>query len=279
MKKYFLIAVLLPFLWACENTGKDSPEMEQLKKQNEELQSQLNEKDASVNDMFNFINDVESNLAEIESRQMKISESKKAGNEVNQDVKESITEHIQNINTLLDKNKQLIASLQKKMKESNMKIDAMQKTIDLLNQQLTQKDAEIAGLKDQLAKLQFTVEELNGKVADLSTQNEQQSQVIDEQTTELNTAYYVVGTKKDLKTKGVIVGDKLSTKLNPGSFNKIDIRTMTEIKLNVKKAKVLSTHPEGSYNLVESGKAIEKIAIRDSKKFWSISKFLVIQTD
>ncbi|MCK9611921.1 MAG: hypothetical protein PHR81_05540 [Bacteroidales bacterium] len=281
MKKHlFIVACFLPLLWSCNSSlenGED--DMDPKDKQIKELQAQLAEKDASVNEMFSFINDVEDNLNTIEASQMKIQESKKGNTEVEQDVKESIMEHITNINTLLEKNKELIKKLESALRNSNMKVDALQKTIELLNQQMLEKDTEIADLKTQLEKLNFTVAELNTKIEDLSGQNEEKAQLIDQQTVELNTAYYVVGERRDLKDKGVITGDRVSQKVNPENFVKIDIRNTTEIILNVKKAKLISTHPEGSYTLKMNGKIIEKIVVTNPKTFWSISKFLVVQTD
>jgi septal ring factor EnvC (AmiA/AmiB activator) len=281
MKKFLIILVcFLPLAWSCnDSTGPDGKSTDPKDQQIEQLQKQLAAKDSSANDMFSFINEVEDNLNVVEASQMKIAESKKGNVEANTDVKESIKEHIQNINTLLEKNKELIAKLEKALRKSNLKVSNLEKTIELLNQQMATKDAEIADLKVQLEKLNFTVQELSAKIVDLSTESEQKSQQIDQQTVELNTAYYVIGVKKDLKTKGIIVGDKVSQKVNPENYIKVDIRYMSEVKLNVKKAKLLTTHPEGSYEMVMNGKVIDKIAIKNAKAFWSISKFLVIQTD
>ncbi len=281
MKKYLVILIcFLPLLWSCNNASENGEgDLDPKDQQIKELQAQLAEKDANVNEMFSFINDVEDNLNTIEASQMKISESKKSNNEVEQDVKESIMEHITNINTLLEKNKELIKKLEGALRNSNMKVDALQKTIELLNQQMTQKDAEIADLKVQLEKLNFTVAELNTRIEDLTGQNEEKAQLIDQQEVEINTAYYVVGVRKELKAKGVITGDKISQKINPENFTKIDIRKTTEIPMNVKKAKLLSTHPEGSYTMLKNGKTIDKLVINNPKTFWSISKFLVIELD
>jgi hypothetical protein len=283
MKKILiLVACLLPLAWSCNNNGGKGPDGKSLDpkdQQIEQLQAQLKTKDSTVNDMFSFVNEVEDNLNVIEASQMTISASKKGNSEVKGDVKETIKEHIQNINTLLEKNKELVKKLESSLRKSNMKVDAMQKTIDMLNRQIAQKDSAIADLKVQLEKLNFTVTELNGKVSDLSAQNTQKSQTIDQQAIELNTAYYVIGAKKDLKTKGVIVGDKVSQKVNPENYVKVDIRYFSELKLSVKKAKLLSTHPEGSYEMIMNGKMIDKLSIKNAKSFWSISKFLVIQTD
>jgi len=275
MKKYLVVLVfVIPFIFSCGNKEK---EMQQ-QQETQQLQGQVVQKDSIVNEMFGFLNEVESNLIDIEARQGKINKSNKPG-EVKGDVKESITEHIQNINTLLEKNKATIAKLQKLAKESNMKLDALQKTIDLLNQQIVEKNKEIEDLKDQLQKLHFTVDELNGKVADLSTQSDQQQQTISNQTNELNTAYYILGTKKELKTKGILDGSKISKNLNTAVFTKVDITKLPEIALNTKSVKILSNHPESSYQLVKNGKVYDKITIKDAKGFWGISKYLIIQID
>jgi len=234
MKKIvILVACLLPLAWSCNNNGAKGPDGKSLDpkdQQIEQLQSQLKTKDSTVSDMFSFVNEVENNLNVIEASQMTISASKKGTGEVKGDVKESIKEHIQNINTLLDKNKELVKKLEGSLRKSNMKNEAIQKTIEMLNHQIAEKDSAIADLKVQLEKLNFTVADLNGKVADLSAQNTQKSQTIDEQAVELNTAYYVIGVKKDLKTKGVIVGDKVSQKVDPENYVKVDIRYFNELK-------------------------------------------------
>ena len=62
-------------------------------------------------------------------------------------------------------------------------------------------------------------------------------------------------------------------------FTKVDLRTCNTINLNVKKAQILSSHPSGSYKLVQQGKNIDKIEITDPIKFWENSKILVVVTD
>jgi hypothetical protein len=39
---------------------------------------------------------------------------------------------------------------------------------------------------------------------------------------------------------------------------------------------LLSTHPEGSYRLVEGEKLVERFTIDQAENFWSVSKYLVI---
>jgi hypothetical protein len=49
------------------------------------------------------------------------------------------------------------------------------------------------------------------------------------------------------------------------------------VPLFAKKAKLVTTHPNESYNLVKNQEGVvEKIDITDPEKFWSASKYLVI---
>ena len=70
--------------------------------------------------------------------------------------------------------------------------------------------------------------------------------------------------------------------LKNGDFNKdyftpIDIRYDKEIKLYSKNAKVLTTHPAGSYALEKDSNGQYEIHITNPTKFWSVSKYLVVQ--
>ena len=65
--------------------------------------------------------------------------------------------------------------------------------------------------------------------------------------------------------------------MNKDYFTQIDIRTTKEIKLYSKSADLLTTHPEGSYVLEQDDKEQLTLKITDPTRFWSVSKYLVIQ--
>lgn len=68
-----------------------------------------------------------------------------------------------------------------------------------------------------------------------------------------------------------------SDDFNKDYFTQIDIRTDKEIKLYSKSAKLLTNHPEGSYSLVKDAKGQYILKITNPNKFWSVSRYLVIQ--
>lgn len=286
MKKIAALTLIsLMFFTSCNND-----EVARLKEENSKLYDEIENRDKTVNDMFKSMNDIEQNLYEIRAKEMIIKQAS-TSSEVSQDssdVRDRITQEIQSINELLEINKQTISKLRKQMKSANIKIVELEKTIAKLTKQMEEKDQEIAELKDKLEKLNFTVEELNTKVETLTQEKDQQTEVIEKQTEEINTAWYAFGTKNELFNKkiitrqGGVVGigksSKLSSEMNTEYFTKIDMRKTTEITIMAKEATLLSTHPSGSYEFKMNNKTFERLIIKDPKKFWSITKYLVIET-
>ena len=116
-------------------------------------------------------------------------------------------------------------------------------------------------------------------------ENEAKAQSVAAQDKALNAAWFVFGTKKELKDQRILTNTGLFKKgdvmqdadMNKDYFTQIDIRTTKEIKLYSKDADLLTTHPEGSYALEQDDKGQLTLKITDPTRFWSVSKYLVIQ--
>lgn len=287
MKKCLIaLAIILPFLQSCTNDS----EIKKLQEENNRLQGEILKRDSTVNDMFKSFDNIESNLAEIRAKEMLVGKASGNGtSEVAPDVREQITNDIQLINDLLEQNKQTISRLKAQMKKSNMKIKHFEEVIAKLQKQIEEKDAEIIELKDKLEKLNFTVTELNAKVETITQESTQKTEVINQQTEELNSVWYVIGTTKELQAKKIITREggfvglgkisKLSKEMTEEYFTKIDLRKVTEITIAAKSVKVLTNHPLSSYELHKSGKTIDKIIIKDAKRFWNLSKYMVLEVE
>ena len=168
-----------------------------------------------------------------------------------------------------------------------MKVAELEKLVAHLQQDIADKNTEIETLRAKLAKLNITIEAanlkldtLNNVVKEQGSQLNQQSQTIAQQEAALYTAYYIIGTEKELKKNMVIgSGKKLVPDFNKSLFTAIDIRKTQEIPILSKKAKVLSTHPTASYKLNGDKKIIQNLQILDYKAFWGTTKYLVIMVD
>ena len=114
-------------------------------------------------------------------------------------------------------------------------------------------------------------------MSDLKTESSQKSATIQAQDKQLNTAWFVFGTKKELKEQRIIDGSRvLESNFNKSYFTKIDIRVEKEIKLYSKYAKILTMHPSDSYTLQKDANKQYVLRITNPQIFWSTSKYLVI---
>ena len=139
-----------------------------------------------------------------------------------------------------------------------------------------------------MAGLNIEVGNLEEDIANLEMDNEEKDNMIDDKDDEINTAYYVIGTKKELLENEVITKEggfigmgkiaKLKDKFNKDYFTKVDIRETSEISVYAKKGEVITNHPSDTYKIIGEEK-LDKIEILNPKEFWGASKYLVIMTD
>ena len=282
--KLLIAAIVLSasslFTTSCESAEKEgNPLADSLSGVNGELSGKLSEKEAAVQEFVSAFNEIQDNLNAIKEKEKIVSGHNQSGDVKSKE--ESIKEDIQAIYDLLSKNKSRISSLSKKLKASNSKIVGLEKMIETLQAQIDAKDGEISELKAQLESKNI---ELSNIVMNLENSEAESSS----KTVKLNTAYYAIGTSKELKEKNVItkeggfIGMGKSTKLkddfNKEYFTKIDASQVTSINIGAKKAKIVTSHPSSSYKLIGE-KTIERIEILNVEDFWSNSKYLVIITD
>jgi chromosome segregation ATPase len=283
MKKY-LILLLIPVLFACGRAAKK--EAETMKAKNDSLMAQTMQKDEAINEFIATVNDIQGTLDTVKMKENIINLSTNKG-ELKVSAKDQIKSDITSIYTMMEKNKKELADLTRKMKASGMKVTELQKLVERLQKDISEKSNEITDLRDKLAKLNIVIEAanlradtLNNMVKNQSTKLTEQQKALNEQDAALNTAYYIVGTEKDLKKNGVLgKGNKILGDFNKALFTKVDIRKLTEVSILSKKAKVLSNHPTTSYKLVGDKKIVQSLQILDYKAFWGNVKYLIIMVD
>ncbi|MBA2612162.1 MAG: hypothetical protein H0U95_09330 [Bacteroidetes bacterium] len=277
----FIAAASLIMMTACKDPQKD----ETVVRQRDSLMAVIDERESSVNDFIGSFNEVERNLDSVSRKQHIILMNSSKG-DMKADQKARINSEIRAINELMDANNKKLKMLNRKLNRADKKNAGLEKTIQLLNDQLNQKYAELNELNQRLNELNAQVAQLQTSVDTLSNQNMAQSQTINEKTTQLHTAYYVVGHSKDLQKsnlidkKGGLLGIGRTAELSPNvdnsQFTKIDYTETTSIPVNSKDAKLITTHPSDSYTWDKTGKMINSLMITDPEKFWSASKYLVI---
>ena len=281
MKKILLsVAVMASMMFtACNSKSGD---VEKLRQENDSLVQLNAQTKADFDEMLQLMNDVEDGFRQIKEAENYLVVQSSATGEVDMTTRETLKD-----------NKEKLAKLQSQLKNSKYQSSQFQKTVERLNAEIESKTAMIVSLQEELAKrdvriqeLDNAVSELAGQVNTLSEETEKQKSTISSQEKEINTVYYVFGTTKELKEQKIISGGGLfkASEVMKGDFNKNyftkeDLRTFKQVSLESKKAKLLTTHPEGSYTFEKNDKDLLTLVITNPTEFWSLSKYLVIKVD
>ena len=280
MKKlFFMVCCAALMMTGCKD-GKNAPGLASVQ-QTDSLNDVIAQKDSEINEMMGTLNDIEEGFRLINEAENRVALLKN-GEGTNK--KQNLKENIQFIAERMKQNRELIAKLQKQLESSTLKGGQLKKTIENLTTQLEEKDKQLLALREELDKkdihiseLDETIGNLNTNVNNLTADNQQKAETISSQDKQLNTAWYVFGTKKELKGQRILEGGKvMNGNFNKNYFTKVDIRNTTEIKLYSKSAKLLTAHPASSYSLVRDASQQYVLRISNPQIFWSTSKYLVI---
>ena len=245
------------------------------------LQQIISQRDTQINNMMATMNEIQegfNEISEAENRVNLIQDDERA------DKASQIKEDIKFIADRMQQSRELIKKLQGQLRDSDFKSQELKKVIANMLRQLDEKDQQLQQLRAELdaknihiAELDETISNLNNNVTELKSESDEKSQIINNQETQLNTAWYVFGTRPELKDQRILMGDKvLQQNFNKNYFTKIDIRVTREIKLYSKSARLLTSHPAGSYELTRDNNKMYTLAITNPQLFWSTSKYLVV---
>lgn len=249
--------------------------------QRDSLTQVIAQKDNEINDLMSTVNEIEEGFREINEAENRLSLAKQ-GEGSNRE--QRIRENMQFIQSTMKQNRELIAKLQRQLREGTIKGEQLQRTIDNLTKQMEEKDKQIQQLRAELDAKDIHIMDLDEKIANLNTdvntlaaEGKQKTQTINTQDKQIHTAWYVFGTKDELKEQHILVDGKvLQSNFNRDYFTKIDIRVNKEIKLYSRSAKMLTAHPANSYTLQRDANKQYVLRITNPQVFWSTSKYLVI---
>lgn len=284
MKNYVILFAVIIALSACNQA-----EIDKANKQKDSLNTVIVMRDSSINDALNVFLEIEKNLNEITIKEKVIVINNAKGGEMGQSAKDRINMQINSINSIMDRNRELITSLNKKVKNAGFKNASLLKTIVVLNNRILEKDMELKNLDLQLQETNSKVVVLETIGEDLRSQNNQNTASIAQLTGSLHTAYYIIGTTKELEAlniidkKGGVLGmgktKQLKEDFDKTSFTCIDYTDIVIIPIAGKGVKLISNHPADSYFLESDANEKEytsNLIILDAEKFWSVSKYLVV---
>lgn len=291
MKKFATVLVCAMVAMAFTACNTHQEELDAAIKKNDSLSLIIQNKDSELDSLFSTLNQIEENLAAVNSRYNAVQELRRANIEGQPNVKSQINAQIKDIENLMAANRQKIASLQAKINTDTKEGTRLQELVSRQEERIAQQESQIAQLLTELENNKVLIKKLNQDVSELTASNEQKDQYIKLQTAEANRAYYVVGSYSDLNEAGIVskaggfigIGRRqgTNTEMPLDRFTQIDRTKVTTIPINMRKALVVSKHPENSYELVmdeNDEKMVSYLRILNPAKFWEQTRFLVIST-
>ncbi|MBO4822461.1 MAG: hypothetical protein J5548_13480 [Prevotella sp.] len=286
MKKVLFFAVCLLAIIGCKEEPKAPVVQTVVVDGNDSLQAIIDQREKEMNDLMSVFNEIQEGFRQINEKEKRVTLAK-AGEGVDKVAR--IKSDMQFIKDKMNENRLLIEKLRGQLSESSLRGEEIKKTLEntiaALTSQLEAKNQQYEELVAQLnakdvkiSEMDNTITTLNKDVEDLKTETAQKQQTINEQDKQMHIAYYVYGTKSELKEQGILTkkGEVLEKTFNKNYFTKIDYRYQKEIKLFSKSAKFLTSHPQASYQLERDAKKEYVLRITNPDLFWSTSKYLVV---
>lgn len=283
-KNWIMLLVMGLIVVSCTNV-KESKEYKELQAQRDSLLMRSTGAESEAAEMMAVISEVEANFAKIREAEKYIATQSAQGGEMTQDTKQRVEDNFQMINEILQRNKEQLEQLNRRQSAGSREIVSLKNTISRLNAEMLESSNRLTQLQEELAQKDEQIALLAEDVTALAQEAEQQSVTIREQEKTLHTAYYVFGTAGELKEQKILSGGFLQqTRVLQDTFNKeyflkIDIREVTQIPLYAPKGKLWSTHPEGTYEFVKGDDGNLTFVITDTQRFWSLTKFLIIEVN
>lgn len=249
------------------------------------LKVELQSRDSLIGDMTRSFGEIETNLAMIDAREKVIGQAPK--NELSMDQRKRILDDIQLMNSLMMESRDQIAELTGKLDRSRVETGSLRKKLKALDTEIASRDSALTQMKADLLAKDFKIEEVNKRLSEFELEIARRQATIEQLGDELASAYYTIGTRKELEERGVLLHKGgvlglgttaiLNTNVQNERFNQVDTRSTERIPLKGEKLTLVTEHPESSYEVVKEEDHLAYLRIKDPETFWRLSHYLVAE--
>ena len=281
MKKIVIIVAGVIMMTACQNQNESTTRLQQ---QVDSLQTIVDDKDAELNDIIETMTEVQAGICRIAEAEGRVTVAD--GSQESASSRAIIRDNMDYICEAMQQNRDLVAQLREKLNASRFKADKLKNLVDGLQTQVETQNQRIQELQASLVEKDSTIlsqvsriDSLSQSISNLTELAEEQAGTMARQEKEINSAWFVYGTKAELKEQGILRDGEVfkDNDFNKDYFTEIDLRHVKDIKTYSKSARLLTTHPDGSYMLTKDGNGYYELHISNPSRFWSVSKYLVMQ--
>ena len=278
VKNILIVCGLSVLVVSCGPTKKE------LQANIDALNVELAQANSEMENVMGILNDVQEGFQLINEAENRVNVQNAENAPAN--VKEQINADLAFIQAKMKENRERIAELEARAEKGDKTAAALRRTIKNLKAELADKEAVIATLLADIDAKNVRIQQLDTEVANLTNdknaltaKNAANEQVIANQDKAMNQAWYVIAKKKSLKEQNILKkGDVMEqADVVKEDFIEIDIRNVAEIPVGAKKARILSAHPEGSYEIVNGEDGLAVVKILDPQTFWSVTRYLVVR--
>lgn len=286
LRRSFLIVAIVLMLTACRGKEQSASHDALFEASRKELASAVEERDELIALMAEIARGMEQ-IKRIEHL-MTIGGVQSSENPAR---RRQILADMASLKESVQKRRERLAELEQRLEKSSLYTDELKGCIALLRSQIDDQAKEIDGLRRQLddaarkiVSLTGEVDSLNATVADNERRLDASKDTAMQLEKELNTCYYAVASRRELKRHHILeTGFLRRSRLMEGDFDKdffvvADKRRMKVLPIPSAKVKVLTNHPDRSYEIRRDGDSVE-LVVTDPAAFWSLGNFLVVQSD
>lgn len=303
-----------------------TPRVKRLEAENARLQNDIVKSDSVQIQFMNAYAEIEANLNEIKLREKIINENSYDA-EMNADIQQRIINDIVEIGKLMEDNRQKLQEMESLRRqlisarnsnnalkkeneilrngvdpEAQLRVEeleaenvrlaelnkSLEETVSRLKDQLSESEARIESMQEELALLKDAYAALQA-VNDSLQRNEQaylaQIQSRDYRISDLTrklsasqSVYYIVANSKTLKAKNIVVKNQVNPNLRLQNLTEVgDYTELAMIETKSNKAELISSHPAASYRIDNKDKKNLKIVITDPQAFWSTTRVCVVE--
>lgn len=257
------------------------------------LQAASDERDRLVQEMAQnarMVSDISAQLAKVQIRS-KLTVSSESPSQAARD---SLVQEVQYIATHLNQARSQLRRSERRIRSLTSISDSLRTSLAAT---IANYDSVVSMQRDQLTIFSAQVDSLRTENATLTTTNVALKDTVNDLSLRENTVYYVIGSKDDLKQRGIVAetggsrflfvfwksGKSLqpARSLDPAAFTAIDKRQVTSIPFpdssktyriaSRQDLSALATPPDQDGRLQGAG-----LEIAEPTKFWAASKYLII---
>lgn len=268
----------------CNNKEEElQKQIAQLESERTTLQQNMAEREKFMGEVVQAVNDVYADVEATRVKEAKLVQKaggpEATGKVTNTDTRKELLVNIGEIGSTLKENQKKIANLQAKAKKLGGQIAGLNKVIEGLKQTIAEREQSIAALESRVTGLESSVAEKTQLISEREATISQQQQA-------LNTAYYIVGTRSELKEKGIINDEGgflwgllgsttvLGNDIDKSAFTPIDVTKEEPIRVEGKVDEIIPARKQDFFALAQANNKTE-LTIKNPTKFWH-ERYLVI---